>query len=312
LDAAKIARLAKEERMESTTNYLRLADLRRLKRLFFTSRRRVAGRFTGRHASRQRGRSVEFSDYRPYLPGDPLGDVDWKAFARSDRLFVRLSEQQSDAAVHLLADASASMAYGGIDGEGPSKFAHAAQLAAAVAFLVTHQGDRAAFAFSQGRIKSYLPAARRRGQRDAVLSALEREKPRGKATLAGTLREFAHRIEPRGLLVAISDLIEEPAPIFAALGAYAARGGHAVVFHVLHGDELKLPTMVGGTQFIDSETADRLATDVEEIRADYDARLHDWLELWRAGCAARGIDYNLVPTTTPYYQALERYLASRR
>jgi hypothetical protein len=133
----------------------------------------------------------------------------------------------------------------------------------------------------------------------------------GPASLATALKTFTQRIQARGLLIVISDLLEDPGPIFAAIGAYRARGGDAVVFHVLHADELKLPD-IGGTVWVDSESDDRVSSDADEIRADYDRGLHEWLDLWKTGCRSRGIDYNLAPTTLPCHRVLERYLVSRR
>ena len=101
--------------------YLRVEDLRRLRHLFFAARRPVDGRYAGRHASPQRGHAVEFSDYREYAPGDELGDVDWRVYGRSDRLFIKLFEHQTDMTVQLLVDASASMGYAGLDVGSPSR-----------------------------------------------------------------------------------------------------------------------------------------------------------------------------------------------
>src|SRR5438105_10244877 len=97
-----------------THKYLRLEDMRSLQRVFFSRRRPVDGRYAGRHATTQRGHSVEFSDYRQYLPGDELGDVDWKVYGRTDKMFIKLFEHETDMTVHLLIDASASMGYRGV------------------------------------------------------------------------------------------------------------------------------------------------------------------------------------------------------
>jgi len=127
--------------------YLRTQDLRRLKNVFFSSRRVVEGQYAGRHASPQRGHSVEFNDYRQYMPGDEVADIDWKVYGRSDKMFIKLFEHQSDMTVNLVVDGSASMAYAGLDGR-YSKYDHACLMAAAIAFLTTKQQDKVSFALA--------------------------------------------------------------------------------------------------------------------------------------------------------------------
>lgn len=329
------------------SQYLRPADLRRLKRLFFSSRRPVVGQYAGRHASPQRGRSVEFIDYRQYLPGDPLSDVDWKAYGRSDKLFIKLFEHQSDMAINLLLDGSASMAYGKGQGErakgqaeirlhapptsstplapgpfplalGPhspalsSKFDHAARLAAAIAFLTTQQRDRVSFGVAQEGLRNFLPARESPDHLQGILAAMEHTRPGGTAGLPAALRQMIGAIPRRGLLIVLSDLLDDQDQILAALTLFAHRGGQAILFHVMHPDELRLPDLPGGEAlFLDSEAPQRVTVNVAELRQEYDVRIKQFLQSWAAACAHRGIDYKLVSTATPCHQALEQYLYSR-
>lgn len=288
--------------------YLRLSDLAPFRHGFFTSRRPVEGRYAGRHMTAQRGHSVEFTDYRAYTPGDELADVDWKAFARTDRLFVKLFEHQSDMAVHLLVDASASMAYGGETG--PTKFDHAARLAAAIAFLVLRQQDQASIALAQNGLATFVRPAAAMAQLPGMLDALESATPAGSAQLADALRQMAPMTARRSLLVVLSDLLDDRDAVLSALALYRHRGSDAVVFQVLHADELDLPR-VGPAIFEDSETAQRLRVTSDQVRDAYRQRMTRFIADWRNALRARGISHTVVSTATPYTAALRDYLVSR-
>jgi len=293
--------------------YLRVQDLRRLRNLLFSTRRTAEGRFAGRHVSPQRGQSVEFADYRPYALGDEVGDIDWKIYGRSDRLFVRLFEHQSDMSVHLLIDASASMAYSGLDDARStldSKYDHACRIAAAIAFLTTRQQDRISSGFAQAGLREFQPSGGSPSHLMGLLDAMERLRPQGEARLSKALAELAARVHGRGVLVVLSDLHEDPGPMLGAMSLFAHRGGEVVVFHTLHGDELALPE-IDDALFVDSETQQRLPLNVSELRNDYAKRMRGFLEGWSTACRGRGFDYQLVNSAAPYHQALEKFLFSR-
>jgi len=290
--------------------YLRIADLRRLKDQFFSSRRVVEGQYAGRHSSSQRGHSVEFNDYRQYMPGDEIGDIDWKVYARSDKMFVKLFEHQSDMTVNLLVDASASMAYGGVKSEGPSKYDHACMMAAAIAFLTTRQQDKVSFGLAAGGLAGFRRPHGSMQHLVGILDQMEATAPAGEAALGEALRKMAGLIGRRGLLVVFSDLLDEPQPIFDALSIFTHRGSEVILFHVMHADELKLPPMQEAI-FLDSETHRRVSLNVEDVRSAYGERLRRFLDGWSTACKGRGIDYNLVSTATGYSRALEQYLFQR-
>jgi len=293
--------------------YLRVQDLRSLQHLFFSSKRVVDGHYAGRHASPRRGRAVEFSDYRQYTPGDEIGDIDWKAFARSDRLFVRLSEHQSDMTVNLLVDASASMGYPARDASGSaevSKYEYACMLAAAIGFLVTRQRDKVAFGIARKGLQQFHHAAGSFAHLDSILQAMEQIQPKGKADLADAAAALAGRTGRKGLVVMFTDLFEDQDQILNAMTRFTHRGNEVVVFQILHPDELALPDAADAV-FIDSETDQPLALDVADVRPVYERRLRRFLDSWLAACRSRGIDYNLASTATPYNLSLRDYLFER-
>lgn len=298
--------------------YLRLADLRRLEYLLFAPRRIVEGRYSGQYATRQRGQSVEFRDYREYFPGDDLGNVDWKVYGRSDRLFIKLFEHQSELSVQLLIDASGSMAYRGYGATQrlispevePSKYDYACSLAASIGFLVMKQHDRFSAAFSQSGLRNYTPPQSTMRHLVGVMRTMERTKAFGKARLAESIDELTRQGTRRSLLVVFSDLLDEPDEVAKALAARAHAGGEAIVFQVLHPDELNLPDIEHGL-FIDSETAARVRLNVAEIRQQYQDKIKAFLDNWAKRCLGMGVDYARAVMSEPYYRILERYLIGR-
>ena len=301
---------------ELSHKYLQLADLRRLRNLLFASRRPVHGRYAGRHVSPQRGHSVEFADYRQYIPGDELGDVDWKVYGRSDKLFVRLFEHQSDMTVHLLVDASASMGYSGAQGSvtralGPdSKYDHACRIAAAIAFLTTRQQDRVSFAVAREGLAEFVRPHGSPSHLLGILQSMERIGPGGAAQLAVAITELASRVPKRGVLVILSDLLDEAGEVLKAMSLFSHQGGDVVVFHVLHAEELRLPA-IGDAVFTDSETGQRIALAVPDVREAYEQRMRHFLDGWSAACRDRGFEYQLVNTAVPCHKVLESFLFTR-
>lgn len=323
-----------------SSRYLRVQDLAMLRDVLFAPRRPIRGRFAGRHASRQRGHCVEFNDYREYTPGDEVGDIDWKVFGRSDRLFIKRFEHQTDMTVGLLIDASASMDYDGLDPhrpvrsarswmgklkslgtkidtrrpdhiiDNPSKYDQACLMAAAIAFLTIRQQDRVAIAFARRGLHREHDARGGYEQLNHILRAMERARVRDDAHLAEAVQHYTQRLSRRSLLIVFSDMMEDREPILHALGAFTATGGEAIVFHVLHEDELRLPDMQEAI-FIDSETDRHVRLNVPDIRDDYESRIRQTSDAWHDALTARGIDYHRVSTATHYHETISDYLFTR-
>ncbi len=309
--------------------YLQLQDLRRLQTLSFACRRTVEGQYSGQHATRQRGQSVEFRDYRQYMPGDELSNVDWKVYGRSDKLFIKIFEHQADLTAHLLVDASASMAFRGISkdrtmpvidrtrrrsGSMPtlplSKYDYGCFLAAGIAFLIVKQKDRVSFAISRNGLKTHLPPNSTAIHLTGILQAMEVGVPKGDAKLADSIRSLVGKSRKRDLLIIFSDLLDDSEGVLNALSLWLHRGGEVILFHIMHADELKLPSIENGV-FVDSENADRIRLDVEDIRQDYDVRMKSFLDGWSSASRGNGIDYMLASTAEPYHEVLYRYLTHR-
>ncbi|MEM9883801.1 MAG: DUF58 domain-containing protein [Planctomycetota bacterium] len=303
-------------------------DRAALRHVVFASRRPVTGHYAGRHASPQRGHSVEFLDYRDYTPGDTPNDIDWKVFGRSDRLRVKRFEHQSDLTVHVLVDASGSMAYAGAEplpkrrrlsfllGPDPtepaavSKYGHAARLAAAVGLLVTQQQDKVALAIAQDGLHTTLRPAGTFPHLRRLETVLTETEPGGESKLAAAMHGLAGTVRRKGLLLVLSDLAEPRDAVLGGVDRWLHRGHEVIVLRVLHPDERRLPDLAEAV-FVDSETGRSVRVNVDDLRAGYERRFAEDAAVWRAALRARGVDYQEVTTDTPPAEALRGYLFSR-
>ncbi|MHC4994766.1 MAG: DUF58 domain-containing protein [Planctomycetota bacterium] len=287
--------------------YLSPGDLARLRGRVFTPRRAVEGLYAGAHDSPQRGQSLEFADYRAYLPGDDLSAIDWKVYARTDRLYVKLFEHQSDMTVDMLIDASASMDYGE---PGERKFDLACRMAAAIGFLVTEQQDRVSLAVARNGLRHAMAGDRTTAHLHAMLHTMENVRTAGRSRLSEALDQLTARTRRRGVLIVFSDLLEDEAGVLSSLSRYVERGSEVIVFQVLHADELTLPD-VSGAVFTDSESGAELSAAVDDLRAAYLKRVREFMDGWSDALRGRGIDYNLASTDRDYADVLGRYLLTR-
>lgn len=281
----------------------------RLRGMEFVARHLVEGYFSGRHRSPEYGYSVEYADHREYAPGDEIRTIDWKVFGRTDKIYVKLFEEETNLLVYLLIDKSASMGYRGEGGV--SKLEYASYLAAALSFLMIRQGDRVGMGVFDESLQRFFRPGGSMPHLFSILRALETIRP-GRATrVSEALHSLYPLIRRRGLLVIVSDFLDQPRHLFDALNRYRHRGFETLLFHVLHPDELSLPDQAN-VRFVDMETARTVVAEPKVVRKEYQAELQKYLDEIRNGAEVRRIDYNLVSTATPYYVGLERYLIRRQ
>lgn len=305
------------ERSRREFRYLCPSDVSSLKNLLFASKMIVEGAYTGKHRSPFKGRSPEFSDYREYAPGDEMRDIDWKAFARTDRHMIKLFERESDMSAHLVVDRSASMAYGGtkyratFGDDDVSKLDYAFQLAAAMAYLIIKQGDKVGLTLFDTRVRTHIPPGGTFPHLYSMLQALEKQTAGERTSLAASLRQAFPLFRRRGLLIVISDFLDEPAEIFRALNLYRHRGFEVILFHIMHRFERRLPDLPS-VNFIDLETAESMSAASDDIAESYEREIENFVRELKSGARARGMDYELVSTDQPYVESLRRYLLWRR
>ncbi len=296
--------------------YLGPEELLGLKNLYFAARMIVEGAYTGGHKSPYKGSAAEFVDYREYYPGDEIRSIDWKAYARTDRYFVKLFEKETDMSTYLVLDRSASMGYGGKDYKQHfptpeiSKLEYASYLTAALAYLLVKQGDRVGLTLFDKKITGHVPAGSSFTHLNAVLSLLERQRAGRTTSISKTLRDAYALFKRRGLLIVISDFLDDPLEIFRALDMYRHRNFEIILFHVIHRYEAKLPPLAN-INFVDSENGEFLTTSPSDIAEQYERELQAFMDTLSSYAKARNIDYHYVNTQTPHSVVLQRYLLRR-
>jgi uncharacterized protein (DUF58 family) len=289
--------------------FLDPAVIARLAHLDVRARLVVEGFIAGMHRSPFHGFSVEFAEHRPYMPGDPLKNLDWKVWARSDRYLVKQYTEETNLRCHLLVDLSGSMGFRSARAV-MSKLEYAQSLAAALAYLMLHQQDAVGTLLFADRPLRYIPARAMRSHLDVVLRALGDLEPHGRTQLGPALHELAERVRRRGLIILCSDLMDRPAEVLSGLQHFRHRHHEVIVFHILDPDEVEFPYTDTAT-FVDLESGERLTTEPWEIAKRYRERLAAWTEYYRKNCRERLIDYVQLDTRTPFDRALLAYLEKR-
>ena len=294
----------------AATSYLDPEVVSRLSRLDLVARLVVEGFITGLHRSPYHGFSVEFSEHRPYMPGDSLRDLDWKAYAKSDRLYIKQYEEETNLKSYLLLDVSGSMDF---QSGGPwSKFRYASSLAAALAYLMLKQRDAAGLMLFHERITSYVPPRSMQSHLQVLLKEIDQVQPAADTRMGPAFHDLAERISRRGLVVVLSDLLDEPAAVMQGLRHFRHRGHEVVVFHILDPRERDLDFR-RETRFYDLEDPDQsLTTQPWHIQREYRQLMDEMVRTYRLQCAEARIDYVLLDTMTSFDVALSNYLVQRK
>jgi uncharacterized protein (DUF58 family) len=295
----------------STSRDLRFLDpaiIARLGTMELKARTVVEGFLSGLHRSPYKGFSVEFAEYRQYMPGDDLSTLDWKVYARSDRHYVKKFEEETNLECHLLLDVSASMAYRG--GAPMTKLEYGSVLAASLAFLMNRQRDATGLIAFDDRMRFRLPASARPGHLHSLLLALERIEPGQQSNVARPLHQLAEALVKRSLVVLISDLLDDPEPTIKGLKHLKFRGTDVIVFQVLDPNELTFPFR-GAAKFLDLESADEVTADAARIREAYLRELAGLTLRFDRELRGAGIDYVQIDTAQPLDFGLLTYLSAR-
>lgn len=267
----------------------------------------VEGFLNGLHRSPYHGLSVEFAEHREYVPGDDLKYLDWALFARTDHYYVKRFEEETNLRCHLLLDRSASMGYGT---GALTKWDYACFLATCLAYLMVRQKDAVGLSLLDERAGLFLPARCRQSHLRQIMAALVRTPPAGKTNLASCLEGAVRKLKRRGLVVLISDLIDEPEPTLKAIKLLAGHRHDVIVFHVQDATELDF-TFDGAALFRDMETGEEMEIDPASLRAAYLEQMAALCDFYRKGLAQAGVDYQLVNTRLSYDKALSAYLNRR-
>jgi uncharacterized protein (DUF58 family) len=289
-----------------TFPYLDLAALETLRRVRIAPRNPTEGTFSGPHTSRYQGMSVEFADYRNYVPGDDIRLVDWKVFARSDRHYIKQFESERNFVAHLALDTSASMAYAGITKTTVSKWEYACRLAAALGYIVIRDGNALGLALGSADLEHYERPSNYQRHLSHLLSVVANARTSGKTDLAGYLEKLFARIHLRGILMVISDFFDQDSDIWRVINLYRRSRFDVFLFQVLHPEELNLPDMPCA-RFFDMEERDlHLKVDIDTLREAYQDRLGRFIKNMEKNAAIRGCGFYLARTDMDPYKLIKR------
>jgi len=295
---------------------LRPETLERLSRLELIARGVVEGFVSGYHKSPYKGFSPEFAEHRQYVPGDNIRDLDWRIYGKSDRYYIREYIEETNLRATILLDASGSMKYTGNEtakvGDQPvSKFEYARYLAASLCYLMINQQDAVGMVTFDTKLRRYIPARSRASHLRALLQEMHKTEPGNETGLAPIFHDIAERVHRRGLVIIISDLFDDLASILNALHHFRYRKHEVIVLHVMAEEELTFP-FGKWSQFRDLEIpGNDFEIDPRSIRAEYLARVREFVDGVETGCGQMKIDYVPLCTKERYDVALSSYLASR-
>jgi uncharacterized protein (DUF58 family) len=288
-----------------TTRFLDPKVLARIDRLDLLARTVVDGFVAGLHQSPHLGVSVDFAEHRAYMPGDDIRRIDWRVYGRTDRLYVKEFEAETNANISILIDISASMDYAS---QGISKLDYARYLAACLAYFSFHQRDRVGLVtFDQDVVTQVPPTGRRL---DTILHSIDRITPGGRGQLDLPLRRIAESIRRRSILILISDLYEPPQEVLAAVNRLRRRGNDLIVFQLLDPTEVDF-SFDEATQFEDLETGERIPVVPTRVRAGYRGLMQEHVAELTKQMGQNRIDYYLIETSMPLDHALFHYLSRR-
>lgn len=286
--------------------YLDLSQMEMLRHIRLQPRGRVEGTYSGPHTSHYRGTSVEFCDYRDYVDGDDIRLLDWKVYARTDRYYVRLYESERNLLSYAVIDTSASMSYSGAVKKTFSKLEYACRLAAALGYVIIREGDEIGLSLADEQVNEHLPPARSWPHLSRVLDSLSRAEARGKTDLGGCLESVFSRITRRGTLMIFSDFLDESEKFWQSLNLFRRSHFDILLFHILHPEELDLPTLPSA-KFIDpEESGQRFRVEPALVRDLYTTRFKAFLTQVEGNARTRGCDWYLAHTDENPYQFLKR------
>jgi uncharacterized protein (DUF58 family) len=294
--------------VENYQKYLDPHTLASLEGLDLQARMVVEGYVAGMHPSPYHGFSVEFAEHREYVPGDDIRHVDWKVWSKTDKLYLKQYEEETNLLSYLLLDTSESMAYA--SGDNVTKLQYAQFIAASLSYLILQQQDSVGLVVYDDAVRRYLKPAGQTSQLKEVLHLLNVTPAREKSDLGLVFNDLAERFKKRGVVIVLSDLFDDVSRIITGLKHFRHRRHEVIVFHILDPAELDFPFR-DTTLFKGLEGMPEILTDPHALKRAYQAELGSFLEELEKGCRMVDIDYVPLRTDQSLDLALSSYLASR-
>ncbi len=295
--------------MTSVEQYLKPQVIRQISRLDLRAQFVVKGFLQGLHASPFHGFSVEFSEHRRYTPGDDPKDIDWLAYAKTDKYYIKKFEAETNITGYLVMDLSKSMEF--TYRQDLTKFEYAICLASALCYLMIHQQDPVGLITFDERIRQSVPPKSKRTQLGTVLSVLANLKPSGQTDIARSLTQLAAMLKHKSLVMIFSDLLTDPQLAIGSLRRLRHGGHDVILFHILDEAEVTFP-FDGLMRLEDPESNQIMEVDGAGFRQDYVDAIANFRDTYSRECFQSNIDYVPIDTSMPFDKALIEYLHSRR
>jgi len=292
---------------KQVSRYLDPAVVGKLQNMELKARLIVEGYIAGLHRSPYHGFSVEFAEYRPYMQGDNIKSIDWKVYAKTDRTYVKVFEEETNLIANILVDKSGSMGFP--EGE-TTKLDYGCMLAASLTYLLIRQQDAVGLCLFDDEVRRLIPHRSVRKQMFQILHTLDGVTPGAKTSISPALHEMAERMSRRGLVVLISDLMDKPDDVLMGLKHFRHRQHEVVVFHVLDPREMDIDYKEA-VEFEDMETGEKLRVEPQFLRNQFKSDVRAWIDTLERGCRNHQIDYHLLRSDTPFDVALTAFLGKR-
>lgn len=295
-------------RDESARKYLDPAFVSKLKTLELKARLVVEGFMVGMHKSPYHGFSVEFSEHRSYMQGDPIKNIDWKVYAKSEKFFIKQFEEETNLICHVILDISKSMDFK-YEAE-VTKFEYANMLAASLIYIMMQQQDAVGLTQYSDSIKNFLTPKSSRVYLQTLLRTLENTTPDSSTNTADALNKVADNIKRRGLVIVISDFFDDPGSVINALKKFHYKKNEVIVYQILDPVE-RYFGIEQDAVFVDMETNEEMTSQPYQIQKAYQETFQAYLDNIKTECLSSGIEYNLLDTTTTFDKALFAYFKKR-
>ncbi len=268
----------------------------------------VEGYITGLHKSPFHGFSVEFSEHRQYRPGDDIRHIDWGAFARSGKYYIKQYEEETNLRCVFAVDSSRSMAYSA--GGRISKYEYGIYLTAALSMMLFKQRDAVGLALYSDGLDTYMPPASKQSYLSELIRKMDSSEVTGKTGTSNALGELAERVKRRSLVVIISDLLDDGDEISDALKHFRYRDNEVIIFHLLDPTETNLDLGNVG-KLVDMESGATIVTQPRQIQKAYSEKVQEYISKIKDDCYKNKIDYNLVTTDMSFDKAMRNFFSKR-
>ena len=293
--------------MSDSLNFLDPRVLASVDNLELRARVVVEGFLSGLHKSPNRGFSVEFNDYRHYYMGDDMRHVDWRLYARSDKLYIKQYEDETNVRCYVVLDTSASMAY---SSGGVSKLEYGRTLASALAYFIMRQRDAVGLITFDSEVRDFIPARCRQPHLIRILRTLASVEAGTRTDVVKPLSDLAGHLRKKSIVILITDLLDDENRVISALQNLRSMGNDVITFQLMDDAELNFP-FNEASEFIDLENNESYITSPAAIRQAYLKNLQEFLDYCRKQCQSSGVDYCLMNTSKPLDEALSSYMSKR-